>query len=54
MVNIPRQGPTAVFELKIAPIKEKLKPGRLEGTIRIRTNDPEFPELVIAVRAEIR
>jgi hypothetical protein len=53
MVNIPRQGPTAIFELKVVPIREKLKPGRLEGTIRISTNDPEFPEILVQVRGEL-
>jgi hypothetical protein len=49
MVNIPRQGPTAVFELRVAPIPAKLQSGPLEGTIRISTNDPEVPEIRVPV-----
>ena len=29
VVNIPRQGPTGVFELQVVPIKERLQPPRL-------------------------
>lgn len=54
MVNIPRQGPTAVFELKVVLSPEKLEPGKLEGTIRIRTNDPEVPEIRVPVRGELK
>jgi hypothetical protein len=54
MVNIPRQGPTAVFELKVAPLRDKLTPGKLEGTIRIKTNDLDFPELLVPIRAELK
>ena len=54
VVNIPRQGPTGVFELQVVPIKERLQPGSFQGTIRIFTNDEEFPELLIPVRVEVR
>jgi len=54
MVNIPRQGPTAVFELRIVLSPETRKPGKLEGTIRIRTNDPEVPEIRVPVRGELK
>jgi hypothetical protein len=53
VINIPRQGKTSVFELAITPIVERLKPGRFQGTIRITTNDKDFPELVIPVRGEV-
>jgi len=53
VVDIPRQGPTGVFELKIAPILERGGPGKREGTIRITTNDPETPELLVPVRVEL-
>jgi len=54
MVNIPGQGSTAIFEIKVAPmIREQLKLGTLEGTIRIRTNDPEFPEVLVPIRCEL-
>jgi hypothetical protein len=53
MVNIPRQGRTAIFEIAVAPIREELKLGTLKGTIRIRTNDPEFPEVLVPIRCEL-
>lgn len=54
LVDIPRQGPTGVFELRIFPIGEQLKPGKFQGTIRVSTNDEEFRELLIPVRVEVR
>ena len=53
IVNIPQQGPTAIFEIKVAPLREQLKLGTLEGTIRIRTNDPEFPEILVPIRCDL-
>jgi hypothetical protein len=53
VINIPRQGKTSVFELAITPIVERLKPGRFQGTIRVTTNDKDFPQLVIPVRGEV-
>jgi hypothetical protein len=53
LVDIPQQGPTAVFEVRVAPMRDQLKPGKFEGVIRVTTNDPEFPELTIPVRGEI-
>ena len=54
LINIPRQGPTGVFELKVVLIKERLKPGKFEGTIRVSTNDEEFPQLLIPIRIEVK
>jgi len=54
VINIPRQGPTGVFELKVVLIKDQLKPGKFEGTIRVSTNDQEFPHLQIPVRIEVK
>jgi|SRR5437870_11533193 len=53
VVNIPRQGPTGIFELRVIPIKDRLQPGKFQGTIRVFTNDEEFPELLIPVRVEV-
>jgi hypothetical protein len=54
VIDIPRQGPTGVFELKLAPIKEQLKPGTFHGTIHVSTNDEQFPEVLIPVRLEVK
>jgi len=54
LVDIPRQGPTGIFELRVFPVKEQLKPGKFQGTIRVSTNDGEFRELLIPVRVEVR
>jgi len=53
VVNILRQGPTGIFELRVVPIKERLERGKFQRTIRIFTNDAEFPELLIPVRVEL-
>jgi len=37
----------------VVPIKERLQRGKFQGTIRIFTNDEEFPELLIPVRVEL-
>jgi len=37
----------------VVPIKERLERGKFQGTIRIFTNDAEFPELLIPVRVEL-
>jgi len=39
----------AGVEIEVVP--EKLKPGTIRGTIVIATNDPEFPNLLIPVKA---
>ena len=53
VINIPREGKTAVFEIAFTPITEKLKKGRFEGSIRITTNDKEFPVLEIPFYGEV-
>ena len=54
MVNIPRQGPTAIFDLTLQLVVKKLQPGSFEGVVRIRTDDPDFPELSVPVKGEVR
>ena len=41
------------FRLDVALEKAGLRPGRIEGTIRIRTDDERFPELVVPLRGVI-
>ena len=53
VIDIPKQGKTAVIELAVTPIKEKLKKGRFEASIRVSTNDKEFPVLEIPVYGEV-
>jgi hypothetical protein len=54
VVDIPQEGPTAIFDITVTPVIEELKVGAFEGVMRIRTNDPEFPELTVPVRGEVR
>jgi hypothetical protein len=53
-----RQSPTDqesdVFQFDIAPDPDALKRGSLQGTIRIRTSDSRFPELVVPVTGIVR
>lgn len=41
------------FRVDVSLVHEKLKPGPITGTIRIVTDDKEFPELIIPVRGEV-
>ena len=49
IVDIPGQGPTAVFDLTVVPMSENLPLGPFKGSIRIQTDDPEFPEFEVPV-----
>src|SRR5439155_10260304 len=47
------EGASDSFEVDVHLRPETLRPGRLEGRIRISTSDPRFPELVVPVRGEV-
>jgi len=54
LTRTPPDGAGQSFALDVRPERSKLKPGKLEGTMRIATSDPSFPELVVPVRGEVR
>jgi hypothetical protein len=41
------------FRVDVSLVHEKLKPGPIKGTIRILTDDKEFPELIVPVRGDV-
>jgi hypothetical protein len=41
------------YEVRLAVVPDKLKPGEVNGTVVIVTNDPEFPRLTIPVRVVV-
>ena len=47
------EGASDSFEVDVHLRPETLRPGRLEGRIRISTSDPRFPELVVPVQGEV-
>jgi hypothetical protein len=47
-------GNRATHRLDVSIAPDRVVPGRLEGTITLRTTDPRFPQLLIPVRARIR
>ena len=53
VVNIPNQGKTAIFEIIVSPNIDKIKKGKFSDTIRVKTNDKDFPTLEIPVFGEI-
>ena len=53
VINIPGQGETAVFELAVSPVKERLKRGKYDDSITLTTNDKDFPVIKIPVTCEI-
>jgi len=48
------EGSAEAFRIDVALMKDRLQPGPISGTIRIITDDKEFPELIVAVRGEIQ
>jgi len=41
------------FAFDVSLLKDALRPGAIDGRIRIRTNDERFPEIVVPVRGVI-
>jgi len=41
------------FRIDVSLLKDALRPGAIDGRIRIRTNDERFPEIVVPVRGVI-
>lgn len=49
-------GPAAdntACRLDVVLVPENLAPGKSDGTLRVRTNDPEFPLVAIPIRVEV-
>ena len=42
------------FRIEVGLLSDRLTPGSIEGSIRLVTNDPLFPELIIPVRGRVR
>lgn len=53
IVKTPDLGST-IYRLDISLVIEKLSRGKITGSIRILTNDRDFPELVIPVQGEVK
>jgi hypothetical protein len=50
------QSPTTrsdVFRIDVALRSDSIRTGRVDGSIRIRTDDRRFPELIVPVRGEV-
>jgi hypothetical protein len=47
-------GRSGTFRIDVSLDRDKLRLGKVEGLLRIRTDDREFPELLIPVRGELR
>jgi hypothetical protein len=46
--------PTETFRMDVRLVPAQMERGMVNGAIRLRTNDPIFPEVVVPVRGEIR
>lgn len=46
-------GESGTFRIDVALDVDKLRPGPLAGHIRLRTTDPEFPEIVVLVSGSV-
>jgi hypothetical protein len=42
------------FEITVSLVPHRIRPGKLEGTIFLKTNDTEFSQLAVPVTASIR
>jgi Protein of unknown function (DUF1573) len=47
------EGSSEVFRIDVALMKDRLRPGSISGSLRILTDDKQFPELIVLVRGEI-
>ena len=48
------EGSSEAFRIDVALMRDRLQPGPISGSIRIRTDDKQFPELIVPIRGEIR
>ncbi len=49
----PPLGKSPTYRIDVALVPDKIKRGKIQGNIRIETNDPLFPELDVPVRGEV-
>ena len=47
-------GPAETFRMDVSLVADRLERGTINGAIRLRTNDPIFPQVVVPVRGEVR
>lgn len=47
-------GRSGTFRIDVSLDRDKLRSGKMQGSLRIRTDDKEFPELVVPVQGEAR
>lgn len=47
------EGASQIFEIVLRPLPGALTPGKLDGTVRVTTDDPRFPELAIPVHGDV-
>jgi Protein of unknown function (DUF1573) len=47
------QGASQIIRLDIGIVAEQVKPGKMSGELRIKTDDRDFPELIIPILADI-
>lgn len=53
VINIPNQGKTAVFEIIVTPNIDKIKIGKFNDSIKLKTNDKDFPSIEFPVFGEV-
>ena len=53
-VAFSSEGRANAFQIDVTIARERLTPGRLSGSIRIETDDKDFPVLEVPVRGEVR
>ena len=50
----PHGKSSEVFRIDVALTRDRVRPGPISGSIRIRTDDKQFRELIVSVRGEIQ
>jgi hypothetical protein len=47
-------GRSALFQIDVGLVRERIQRGDIAGSIRILTSDRKFPKLVVLVRGEVK
>ena len=42
------------YQITVSVIPEELEPGKMEGSVVVSTNDPEFPQITVPVKAMVQ
>lgn len=53
-IHLEPAGKSGTFRIDVSLVQGEVRPGKLDGSLRIKTTEGDFPELVIPVQGEFR